>query len=892
VVARVGVATGEVVAQEPSDLIGEPLATATALAQAAGAGEVLLADATRRLADAAIDVEPVHDGAAWRLRSPMTPVPGAGRPRNDTPMIGRKADLRSARAAFEGTRTTQRAQLVTVVGDAGIGKSRLADELSSALGEQASVLTGRCLPYGDGIAFWPLREAIVQAAGSEAPAAIRSLVAGTTDAELVAEVAASALGLASPGSHDEQIPWAFVRLLEALARERPLIVVIDDAHWAQEPLLDIVDHLVDWLLAPVLLLCLGRPELIDRRPRWAGGHPRVSSLVLLPLSDGEARELLANLVGEPQLSSSVAARILGTAEGNPLFVEQLFAMSAEEPWWQQEQAIPATIQSLLAARLDRIGPGERMLIRIAAVMGREFWPQAVADLLAPEVRAAADAHLRALVRRGLIEPGRGAPPGREVVRFHHILIRDVAYRSTPKAQRAGLHERFADWLALREDGLDEFVGYHLEQAFGYRRELGDAEAEVRPLAARAAEALAIAGREAYARGDPNAAVKLLARTGELYRAAGGARPEVLLDLGAALSETGDFDGAEQALQTALEAAREAGEEAVGARAQIELSYRRALVDSRIDVGEMLAVAERSLEICRRVGDHGGQARAYIHIAEVHWTRCRCSEMERVLEEALTHAERAGDRRSCTRILSDLARATVIGPRPVAEGIERCQSIVQRAGTDIACGAVADTMLAVLEAMLGRFDEARQRWQRTKARLQEVGLSVTLAALQMYPAFTELLAGTPERAEAEVADGYVSLKRIGEQRRLATITALLARLLCAQQRWDEAELYTRLSEQAASRDDIVSQALWRGTRGRVLARAGDERAALELVDSACALVRETDFLMLQADMLLDRCEVLELLGRPSEAGDCLEQAASIYERKGVTARAGSWSPARC
>jgi ATP/maltotriose-dependent transcriptional regulator MalT len=257
-------------------------------------------------------------------------------------------------------------------------------------------------------------------------------------------------------------------------------------------------------------------------------------------------------------------------------------------------------------------------------------------------------------------------------------------------------------------------------------------------------------------------------------------------------------------------------------------------------------------------------------------------MERVLEQALAHAEAAGDHRNRARILSDLARATVIGPRSVAEGISRCESILERAGNDIASSAVTETMLAVLEAMLARFDDARARWQRTKARLEEVGLTMSLAALQMYRAFIELLADTPERAEADVAGAYVTLERIGEQRRLATTAALLARLMCAQDRWDEAERYSRISEQAASSDDIVSQALWRSARGRVLARAGEDRAARGLVDGACAILKDTDFLMLQADTLVDRGEVLELLGATAEADDCLDEAASIYARKGVTA----------
>jgi predicted ATPase len=268
------------------------------------------------------------------------------------------------------------AHLLTVVGDAGIGKSRLVHELAQQLAGQATVLTGRCLSYGDGVAYWPLREAVVEAAGGESRDAIRTLMNDAADADLVADIIAATLGLAPAQTVGEQVPWAFRRLLDVLARRRPVILVMDDAHWAERPVVEIVDHLIDWLTAPVLLLCLGRPELLDSSPRWRGGHPRMRSVVLGRMSEGDGRLLLDQLLGERQLSAPARTRIVQTAEGNPLFVEQLLALATEEPRWYGEHDVPATIHSLLAARLDRIGPGERAFIRCAAVMGREFWPTA------------------------------------------------------------------------------------------------------------------------------------------------------------------------------------------------------------------------------------------------------------------------------------------------------------------------------------------------------------------------------------------------------------------------------------------------------------------------------------------------------------------------------------
>jgi DNA-binding SARP family transcriptional activator/class 3 adenylate cyclase/tetratricopeptide (TPR) repeat protein len=878
-VIGVGVDSGEVVVEAPDEVFGEPLNGAIGLARGAPNQEVVLSRATRRLASDAIWTEPAGDEAGWRLLGLVADAPAIPR-RLRSPMVGRDDALAAARSAFERAARAGDTQLLTVIGEAGIGKSRLAQELTDELDGRVTILTGRCLSYGEGVAFWPLREALTQAAGGESRDAIRGLLGDAPDADLVADVIAAALGLASAESVAEQIPWAFRRVLEVLASRRPLLFVIDDAHWAEAPLLDLVDYLVDWLSAPSLLLCLSRPELLDVRPRWGGGHHRVSSIVLVPLSDQEMLRLLGHRLGERQLSVAESARILQTAEGNPLFVEQLLAMSAEEPLLGGEREIPGSIQSLLAARLDRLGPGERAVIERAAVIGREFSPEAAIELLPPDAQPSAGQHLRSLVRRELIHPAQSNLAGEQELRFHHILIRDVAYRSTPKALRSELHERFGDWLARRGEGYDEFVGYHLEQAFRYRSELGRVDAVALVLGARAAEALAAAGRQALSRGDSNAGVKLLRSSADLFDAGGNKQPELLLDLGGALSDSGDFGDAERVLQTALAQARETQADALGARALIELSFRRALVDPSVPVAAMLAVAEQAVEVFDRVGDEGGIARAWHHTAVVHWIRSQGAEMERALERALTHAERAGDRREQSRILGYLARATVTGPRHVDDGIQRCSAILERAKDDVVLTAVTETMLAVLEAMRGGFDEARAHWARSKRRLENVGLSITVAVLQMYSAFIELMAETPENAVPEVSEAYAFLERIGEGHRRATTAAVLARLLFAQGRYGECEAYCRITQETASEDDLGTQVIWRGTHGRLMARAGKSRLAEDLVDGGVALAEKTDFLMLHGDALSDRAEVLTVLDRPEQAARDLEHAIALYERKGI------------
>jgi DNA-binding SARP family transcriptional activator/tetratricopeptide (TPR) repeat protein len=886
-VVRIGVDTGEVIADATDDVFGEPLGGAGALALAGQPGEVLLSDATRRMASGAIRVDPALDGKAWRLLALASETPHLGTDVASR-MVDRQDELMVARAVFTRTVRGGDAHILIITGDAGIGKSRLAREVIDGLGEEAAVLVGRCLSYGEGIAFWPLREALTLAAAGSSAEAIRKLIDHAPDAELVAEIVAGALGLASTDPAGEQVPWAFRRLLDEFARRRPVVLVIDDAHSAGLPLLKLVNDLVDWLAAPVLILCLGRPELFDSRPDWGiedprpdwGKHPRVEVLKLAPLADDDAFELLTDRLGDRRLSDEERDHIVTTADGNPLFVEQLLAMSAEDPWWDGGRGIPATIQSLLAARLDRLGPGERAFIQRAALIGREFWPAAVVELLPAEARGSAPEHLRALVRRGLIQPVRRATGDDEELRFHHILIRDVAYRSTPKALRGELHERFANWLESYGEGYEEIVGYHLAEAFQYRRELERANEDLYALGARAGERLAAAGRRAVSRGDSRAGANLLGRARELFDSGGRARPDVLLEFGTALIETGEFAEAERALTSALDMAQSVNDEAHRARALIELSDLHGVVDVTARADETQRVADEAIAVFKSLGDGAGLARALLHVADVHWTRCHFADMERVLERALKHAERAGARRERSLIVASLARAAVTGPRPVEAAIPRCQIMLERAGDDLMPAVVAEMMLAVLDAMRGEFDDARRRWQTTRARLEEVGRTVTLSSFEMYHAFIELMANAPADVEADLERACAVLERSHERSRLATISALLARVHCAQGHYAEAERCCAVSAEASIADDIVSQAIWRGARARVLVRGGDAASAIDLATTAVSLAEETDFLMLHADALCDRADALVATKQHDAAIADLEGAVTLYKRKGM------------
>ena len=507
-----GVDTGEVVAEGLADdlsLFGDPLEGAVALARSAPDGEILLSDRTRQLAVPAIRVERL-DPVTFRLEA-LVPDSLAERRRFATPMVGRDDELALTLAAFRRTATSRTAELFTIVADPGLGKTRLAEEFRTRVADDATILVAYCRAYGAGGALAPLAEALTEFAGARS---IRQLLEGTDDADAIADLALAGLGLAATTADPEAVPWALRQLLAAIAQDAPLVLIVEDVHAAELPLLELIEHCAEWLTGtPLFVLGLARPEFLDRRAGWIGGRRGVSTLTLSPLTEDAAAQLLQNLIDERDVTLPAPA-LLGAAEGNPLFIEQLFAMRAEDP--QAGRRIPATIQALLAARLDRLSTGERAVIQRAAVIGRQFAAGAVTHLLPETARPAAGRHLRELVHRGLITPEQTRFAGNELMRFHHILIRDVAYAVCPKEERGRVHEAYAELLDANVGGpvgdIDETVGFHLERAVGYRRELGLHDARARELASRAAERLEAAGRSAVARGDAGAASRLLRRS--------------------------------------------------------------------------------------------------------------------------------------------------------------------------------------------------------------------------------------------------------------------------------------------------------------------------------------------------------------------------------------------
>ncbi len=891
---RTGVNTGEVVVGDPADgqtlVTGDTVNIAARLEQAAGPGEILIGEATHRLVRDAVEVESTgplelkgkDEGVrSWRVLELVDDTPGLARSL-DAPLVGREAELARLRESFESVVRDVRPALFTVLGGAGIGKSRLARELEASSSDVARVLTGRCLPYGDGITYWPLFEIVRDLVGEDEDPrpAIARLVAGQEGADAITERIAGILGHSTEAGTAEETSLAVRRLFESLARERPLVVVFEDLHWSEPTLLDLIEYIADWSHdVPVFILCLARPELLEKRPRWGGGEDD-ASLLLEPLTAAESDALIESLQGEASLPPETRTRIAETAEGNPLYVEQMVAMLAEGDPLEE---IPPTIQGLLAARLDRLSPDERAVIERACVVGKRFWAAAVVDLSPESARDSVAASLELLVRKDFIDPEeRPVVPGEEGYRFGHQLIRDAAYNGIPKGERAGLHERFARLIEERAGPnvveVEEILGYHLEQAVRYRTELGRPDQHVAALAREAAERLARAGRRAHARGDAAAAANLLGRAAVLVPKDAPARAELLGELGSALVLAGNFTEADAVLTEAIEAGAASGNRRLELHAALERAFLRALTAPE-GVEELRRVAEQALPELEELGDELGLAKAWRRIADVHWMVNHWSEQAQALERALVHAQRAGDDREAAGALMRMPMSLYYGPLPVAEATARAEAILQSAQGARVVQSTALVCLAGLHAMSGRFDDARPLLAQGRAISDELGFRVWVAGFSLAAGDIEMLADDPVAAERELRHGYEALEAMGERGLLATVAAELARALCAQGRYEEAEQLTRVSEELARPLDVSAQISWRNVRAMSMASRGQLAEAEAVASDALQAAEQTDDLNRQARVLVDLADIVRRAGREAEAASLEERALALFERRG-------------
>ena len=917
IASRTGVNTGEVMADSSptatSFVSGDPVNVAARLEQAAQPGEILIGGTTYRMVRDAVVAESAGSVAVkgksepvsrWRLLG-VTSGAGVAR-RLDSPLIGRDAQLRRLQDAFERTVQGSVAELVTVMAPAGVGKSRLANELVATLGDRATTLVGSCTPYGDSMSLAPV-VGVLRAAASldetdtadDVRAKVLQQLEPDPDAALVFERVAPLLGLpgVSPGLHETF--WGLRKLLEALARKAPLIVLFDDIHWADPALLDLIEYLADCMRGvPVLLLCLSRPELLELRSSWTGPRTNSSIITLQPLPESDTGELIRNLLDGGELADDVAGRIRRLSEGNPLFVEETLRMLVDDGMLTRRGdrwvasgdlsalSIPPTIHALLTARLDRLLENERLVIERAAVVGRTFWWGAVCSLASETPVSRVSADLQSLIRKELIRAHETDLRGEDAFRFAHILLRDAAYSGIPKSARADLHERFADWMEARDvsGSYGEVLGHHLEQAHRLRSELGPADLRAQELAGRAAAALRAAGGKAFALGDMPAAASLLTRAVSLT-SDDRARLELLPDLALALIETGDFGGFQDVMTETGTLARAAGDARMEAHATVLELWARLFTVPEGWAEEARREGDRAVAAFQELGDHRGLSRAQSLLGLVYALKCQFAAAEDAMQRALDHAAEAGDEREAMAALSWIPLMAWAGPKPVEECIRRCEQVRDAAVDDRKGASTARFMQGLLEAMRGRFDDARRLIADAAAALEEVALPVwTAGPLPQMSAWAELLAGDPVAAERTLRRGVEVLARLGEASWLSTTAAILAEAVYAQGRWDEVDELTRLAEEHGSTEDAYSQSLLRSVRAKAFARMGRSDEAVALGGEAVAMVRTTDFLFLHAQVLLDHAEVLRLAGRPDEAGDVLADALAVSERKGFVVAA--------
>ena len=823
--------------------------------------------------------EPVE---AWRILDVARDAAGVAR-RLDTPLVGRRAELDALLAELERATADRACRVVTIVGEPGVGKSRLTAELVATAGDEALALEGRCLPYGDGITYWPLREVVGRL----------DLNAVLADDEVARGRILEAVGRADPRSRTDEIYAAVRRLLETLARDRTVLLILDDVQWAEPAFLDLVEYLAGWSRdAPILVCCLARPDLAEVRPAWGGTTVR-----LTPLAREESRALLQNLCGP--LDAEAADAVAHATGGNPLFLEEMLRMLIEDGVLVESDGrlvaraavdvlrVPDTVQAVLAARLDHLDPTERGVLQRASVIGQVFWWGAVADLSPPDEAGTVASHLQGLVRKGLIRPDVRMFAGEDGFRFGHILIRDAAYDSMPKRLRSDLHERFADWVEQRAGGgaeKDEIIGHHLEQAYALRLELGPAGEAERALADRAATRLLRAGRRALGRGDIHAARALLERAAALLPERDPRRLALVPELALVLTEAGALTSAEELLSSLLDDPSVDGALVLAARS--ERVALRLLSDPR-------GGWERDLELVEAVlpglessdgndpAAHRILARGWYLVGLVRdlWAG-QVARGEEALERARVHARAAGDRWQEDEIVGRLGFAAWSGPQPVPDAVRRCAALLDEAPGDLLVEACCRRWIGCLVARHGRFDEARELVTAAARAYEELGARLDAAATSAFGhADVEWLAGDLAAAERELREGYVALGDLGDLGTRATVAAFLSRVLQARGRTEEAESLARLVADTASEHDLWSQVLHRLTSARLAAGAGRLAEAEELARAAVAIVDGTDLLDLHADALLDLAEVLRLAGREEEARESAAAALDLYLRKG-------------
>jgi class 3 adenylate cyclase/tetratricopeptide (TPR) repeat protein len=903
---RTGVNTGEVLAgtawMRDAIVVGDPVNTAARLEQAAKPGQVLLGETTFHLVRDAVVAEQVEPLSlkgktgsvpAYRLVS-IPDVPAWTRPEG-SPFLSRRLELAFLESVYEAAVADRSCRLITITGNAGVGKTRLAQEFVELARRKANVLFGRCLPYGDGITYWPVIEVLRgaldirdDASAGSIREAVAAKIEGSDVAPRIERDIASLFGVSDEAVAAEELQWAVRKVLEACARDEPLVVVFEDVHWGEGTFLDLVDHIVRWSRdAPILVLCVGRPELIERRPSWQVERKRSDALVLEPLSATAVENLIDALV--PGLDEGLRRRIVSAAAGLPLFVHSIVSMLVDQQVlrrsgdvWEtvgevETVVVPPTVQAVLSARLERLNSDERSFIERASLIGEEFSFDDLDVLSSASERSEMPSVIETLVRRDLIRPVQGRDG---VFRFTHMLIRDTTYREMPKKVRADLHERFAEWVegaSERSHAHDEIIGYHLEQAYRLRSELRPGDAANEPLGARAASVLATAGRRAFTRQDSSAAVSLLSRAIGLSQPDDRERLLLKADLARALMDVGELDKAAAVATEGMDEARAAGDTAAEYRLRIRADEITLNMAPSTVLRDVLARADEAARFFEDANDADGLALALFWASSLRFWLGEAGVALRGFDRALAHAE--GRPALISAILNFEGAARIWGATPAAE-IERWADSVMTTYSGVPLAeAAAMTARAFANALGGDAPGARQLANRARSIYADMGLLVLLARVTSVLSLIELLVGDLPAAERGLREAYAVLDETGETGFLSSVTSTLADVLLEQGNVDEAQEMARRALEMSSPDDLDPLTRAKGVLAVARARAGDADGAVEIAAEAVDAARATDLVLIACDALRRYGEVLNAAGRTDEGTAALVEALYLYDAKG-------------
>lgn len=887
---RIGVNTGPAVtsadvAARQAFVSGETVNVAARLEQNAGPGEILIGPVTLEAIGRSARTEPV---GPLRLKGKQEPVlahrllgvgrddPELGR-RFDLPFIGRgpqfaALDAALARAASDGAR------LLTVYGEPGIGKTRLARAwLARAAGPPALGL-GRCRPYGEHGSLTALAEAL---------RGLRDRPGGwhISDAEALAVLDAGLLRDGSPGPSVEATCRALARVLAEAGGGRPAVLVLDDCQWAGDPLLDLLDHLVVAAgPAPLLVMCLARFDLAERRPPAAQEDPRHSTLTVPALSYDECEQLGSTLAEVGAHATGALAQVIDRSGGNPLHIEQLLAAALDgDPL----ERLPHSLQALLGARIDALGHTERTALELAAVLGREFaardlaalaaaGPESAGGPLRPAPRDPVPGALRQLGRRRLIEPAGAAAPqtgpgGHDSLRFSSALVHEATYQAMAKRTRADRHERTAVLLTDRAAPAAVVAG-HLERAYRYRAELGLRDESTEELRRRAAALLTAAGDKALTRSDLAWAGALLERAADLAEPGDPGWAGTVRRLGEVRVAAGRIEEGRLLLRAVLDATREPLE---AAHAGLAL----AVCDPREPVVAAARAARAALPRFQAAGDELGIARADVRMAQEQQLLGCHDHATELLNAALHRAAACGAEPEIALALGAAGISLWRGPTPVPQALARCRALLEEhAGPRPGIRITLSCPTAVLLALDDRPDEARALLDQARHAAERLGYAEAAMVLPVFAAVVESWADQPDRALELLDLAHAAAREAGSAGMLGMVARERARILVQDGRVDAA---VRLLEAPRAHEALLRSdaADLYGLQARVAAARGDGDGALLLARRAVSHAARTDSPELRAVAALDQAAVFELLGQPAAAGAAAAVALRRLQDKG-------------